>query len=145
MTIGMFLSAAAGVLAGLAISWFLHRARYRAWTFQRDLLKAQIDDIESQLDARDSEVDISFDEIVESALRNRAMGVEPIGLAAYLIERRERGISGIDRASNPFWVNATAEPVTYGDLVPPIGDECKCKSCRDRRETGKFRSIPGGK
>lgn len=120
--IELFLAAAAGLLSGLVVGGFAHRARYRAWSAERDLLKSQIDDDE------DGITDIDFDEIVETTLRNRAMGVEPIGLAALIVARRESAPSGIDRSSNDFWKSGLVES-TYGDLVLPL-DRCDCQFCK---------------
>jgi hypothetical protein len=125
--IEIFLAAVAGLLSGLTVGGLVHRARYRAWNAERALLKAQIEDDEGI-------TDIDFDEIVETTLRNRAMGVEPIGLAALLVRRSEMQPSGIDQSSNRFWnsgLNDGLTPVTYGDLVKPL-NRCDCAYCNER-------------
>jgi hypothetical protein len=128
--IEIFLAAMAGLLSGLTVGGFVHRARYRAWNAERDLLKSQIEDDEGISD-------IDFNEIVETTLRNRAMGVEPIGLAALLVRRSESMPSGIDRTASEFCSRGAAEP-TYGDLVPPLArgvpDQCDCSYCREFNE-----------
>jgi hypothetical protein len=116
--------AGAGVLAGLAAGGFVHRARYRAWSAERELLKSQIDDESDGLS------DIDLDEIVETAIRNRAMGVEPVGLVALLVERYEAGdlpLGGIDRSSNDFWNSGIAGGGDMLDGVP--ADNCNCQFC----------------
>jgi hypothetical protein len=145
--IEIFLAAMAGLLSGLTVGGFVHRARYRAWNAERALLKAQIEDDEGISD-------IDFNEIVETALRNRAMGVEPIGLAALVVRMREAGElpAGIDRAPSEFWnsgFNDGLMPVTYGDLVPPLDwepdDKCNCQFCDGERRRRRLTVIPGGK
>lgn len=139
----ILLATAAGLLSGLAVGAFVHRARYRAWSAERALLKSQIEDDEGLSD-------IDFDELVETTLRNRAMGVEPMGLAAIAVKMREAaGISGIDRSNNIGW----NRPVTYGDYVPRLvspydwepDDTCDCQLCDGARRRRNYAIISGGK